>query len=65
MILVPLLNPKFATVPAAKSCELRVRGTRALSVQLDPARRHPEAAALLRSPRRMHGRESATSAQEA
>jgi hypothetical protein len=27
MILVPLLNPKFATVPAAKSCELRVRGT--------------------------------------
>jgi hypothetical protein len=24
---VPLLNPKFATVPAAKSCELRVRGT--------------------------------------
>jgi hypothetical protein len=29
MILVPLLNPKFATAPAAKSCELRVRGTRA------------------------------------
>src|SRR3977135_3201232 len=29
MILVPLLNPKFATVPAAKSCELRIRGTRA------------------------------------
>ena len=29
MILVPLLNPKFATVPAAKSCELRVRGTSA------------------------------------
>jgi len=28
MILVPLLNPKFATVLAAKSCELRVRGTR-------------------------------------
>jgi 4a-hydroxytetrahydrobiopterin dehydratase len=28
MILVPLLNPKFATVPAAKPCELRVRGTR-------------------------------------
>src|SRR5437868_6421552 len=28
MILVPLLNPKFATVPAAISCELRVRGTR-------------------------------------
>jgi hypothetical protein len=28
MILVPLLNPKFATVPAEKSCELRVRGTR-------------------------------------
>src|SRR5262249_1350362 len=28
MILVPLLNPKFATVPSAKSCELRVRGTR-------------------------------------
>jgi hypothetical protein len=27
MILVPLLNPKFANVPAAKSCELRVRGT--------------------------------------
>ena len=27
MILVPLLNPKFATVPAEKSCELRVRGT--------------------------------------
>jgi len=27
MILVPLLNPKFATVPTAKSCELRVRGT--------------------------------------
>src|SRR5262249_41913948 len=27
MILVPLLNPKFATVPAAKSCEFRVRGT--------------------------------------
>jgi thioredoxin-related protein len=28
MILVPLLNPKFAKTPAAKSCELRVRGTR-------------------------------------
>jgi hypothetical protein len=27
MILVPLLNPKFATMHAAKSCELRVRGT--------------------------------------
>jgi len=27
MILVPLVNPKFATVLAAKSCELRVRGT--------------------------------------
>jgi two-component sensor histidine kinase len=27
MILVPLLNPKFANVPAEKSCELRVRGT--------------------------------------
>src|SRR5712675_1300710 len=26
MILVPLLNPKFANVPAEKSCELRVRG---------------------------------------
>jgi pimeloyl-ACP methyl ester carboxylesterase len=26
-MLVPLLNPKFANVPAAKSCELRVRGT--------------------------------------
>ena len=34
MILVPLLNPKFATVPAEKSCELRVRGTRALRIQL-------------------------------
>src|SRR5262245_14174010 len=29
MMLVPLLNPKFATVPAAKACELRVRGTSA------------------------------------
>jgi hypothetical protein len=28
MMLVPLLNPKFATVFAAKMCELRVRGTR-------------------------------------
>ena len=28
MILVPLLNPKFATVLAENSCELRVRGTR-------------------------------------
>src|ERR1700755_2963633 len=28
MILVPLLNPKFATLPAEKSCELRVRGTK-------------------------------------
>src|SRR5215467_1513255 len=28
MILVPLLNPTFATVLAEKSCELRVRGTR-------------------------------------
>src|SRR5215469_12102192 len=27
MILVPLLNPKFAIVSAEKSCELRVRGT--------------------------------------
>jgi hypothetical protein len=27
MILVPPLNPKFATVLAEKSCELRVRGT--------------------------------------
>src|SRR5690348_15691585 len=26
-MLVPLLNPKFATVLAEKSCELRVRGT--------------------------------------
>src|SRR3977135_778595 len=37
MILVPLLNPKFATVPAAKSCELRVRGTRAFSAEAVPA----------------------------
>src|SRR5262245_13523829 len=46
MILVPLLNPKFATMFAAKPCELRVRGTRAcsdsegtehaLSLRLDP-----------------------------
>jgi hypothetical protein len=28
MLLVPLLNPKFASERAAKSCELRVRGTR-------------------------------------
>jgi hypothetical protein len=28
MILVPLLNPKFATVPAEKSYELPVRGSR-------------------------------------
>jgi hypothetical protein len=28
MVLVPLLNPKFATVFAAKMCELRIRGTR-------------------------------------
>src|SRR5712672_3598034 len=35
MILVPLLNPKFATVPAEKSCELRVRGTRACSDQAE------------------------------
>src|SRR3977135_1745965 len=35
MILVPLLNPKFATVPAARSCELRVRGTRAGSLQIE------------------------------
>src|SRR5258707_9692963 len=35
MILVPLLNPKFATVLAAKSCELRVRGTRALSFEIE------------------------------
>ncbi len=27
MIPVPLVNPKFATLLAAKSCELRVRGT--------------------------------------
>jgi hypothetical protein len=31
---VPLLNPKLANVPTAKSCELRVRGT---SVSLHPA----------------------------
>src|SRR5262249_36170512 len=30
MILVPLSNPRFATVPAARSCELRVRGASAL-----------------------------------
>src|SRR5882672_11955067 len=35
MILVPLLNPKFATVPAAISCELRVRGTSACSGEVD------------------------------
>jgi hypothetical protein len=29
MILVPLLNPKFANALAARSCELRVRGTSA------------------------------------
>src|SRR5207253_11050364 len=28
MILVPLLNPKFANARAASLCELRVRGTR-------------------------------------
>src|SRR5437588_7008124 len=28
MVLVPLLNPKFATACAARLCELRVRGTR-------------------------------------
>src|SRR5262249_21785279 len=32
MMLVPLLNPKFATVPAEKSCELRVRGTSGLAL---------------------------------
>jgi len=30
MILVPLLNPKFANELAAPSCELRVRGTSTL-----------------------------------
>src|SRR5690349_269968 len=32
MIPVPLLNPKFATVLAARSCELRVRGAEGLSL---------------------------------
>src|SRR5262249_49551483 len=36
MILVPLLDPKFATVVAAKSCELRVRGTRAACAVRSP-----------------------------
>src|SRR5713226_1436029 len=31
MILVPLLNPKLANTPAARSCELRVRGTSRLA----------------------------------
>jgi hypothetical protein len=39
MILVPLLNPKFATVTAAKSCELRVRGTRSFSLSMRCGRR--------------------------
>jgi len=38
MILVPLLNPKFATVLAEKSCELRVRGTSAVSACLESPR---------------------------
>jgi hypothetical protein len=41
MILVPLLNPKFANVPAEKSCELRVRGTRADPVPAE-SRRAPD-----------------------
>jgi hypothetical protein len=36
MVLVPLLNPKFAIGLAAKACELRVRGT---SVPLLPSTR--------------------------
>jgi hypothetical protein len=39
MILVPLLNPKFATVRAEKSCELRVRGTSANCNKADGWRR--------------------------
>src|ERR1041385_4629031 len=39
MILVPFLNPKFAPVPAARSCELRVRGTRRRSAGNDRAAR--------------------------
>src|SRR5713101_7232093 len=35
MILVPLLNPKFAIGLAARVCELRVRGTRAHSVSME------------------------------
>jgi hypothetical protein len=38
MTLVPLLNPKFATVLAAMWCELRVRGTRAGAVAPLPSR---------------------------
>jgi len=34
MILVPHLNPKFATAFAARMCELRVRGTRHAHLQL-------------------------------
>jgi len=40
MILVPLLNPKFAIGLAARVCELRVRGTTAgPRIRLGPAAR--------------------------
>src|SRR6516162_4522156 len=48
MILVPLLNPKFATTLAARSCELRVRGTSHVQLARDAARRGNERADFLR-----------------
>src|SRR5262245_44256884 len=49
MILVPLLNPKFANAPAARSCELRVRGT---SVRRELAAGTPDLRAQLAIPER-------------
>src|SRR5262249_36585698 len=37
MMLVPLLNPKFANTLAARPCELRVRGTSGVMVHLSRA----------------------------
>src|SRR5262245_40402039 len=37
MLLVPLLNPKFANTLAARPCELRVRGTSGVMVHLSRA----------------------------
>src|SRR3972149_7901655 len=54
IILVSLLNPKFANALAARYCELRVRDTRAWSLDLEATLAQPAARSHLDRRRHRH-----------